>query len=80
MNDPTNKLKISRSFMSNSVENLAGMKNILVGKCKCKIKVKSKCIDMMCKLSQLQLNMRVIFTVIKTTYTIVKIIPGLSGS
>ena len=56
------------------------MKNILVGKYQCKIKVKSKCIDMMCKLSQLQLNMRVIFTVITTTYAIVKIIPGLSGS
>ena len=80
MNDPTNKLKISRSFMSNSVENLAGMKNILVGKYQSKIKVKSKYIDMMCKLSQLQLNMRVIFTVINTTYAIVKIIPGLSGS
>ena len=80
MNDPTNKLKISRSFMSNSVENLAGMKNILVGKYQSKIKVKSKCIDMMYKLSQLQLNMRVIFTVINTTYAIVKIIPGLSGS
>lgn len=66
--------------MSNSVENLADMKNIPVGKYQSKIKVKSKCIDMMCKLSQLQLNMRVIFTVIKTTYTIVKIIPGLSGS
>ena len=56
------------------------MKNILVGKYQCKIKVKSKCIDMMCKLSQLQLNMRVIFTVINTTYAIVKIIPDLSGS
>lgn len=33
--------------MSNSVENLAGMKNILVGKYQSKIKVKSKCIDMM---------------------------------
>lgn len=66
--------------MSNSVENLADMKNIPVGKYQSKIKVKSKCIDMMCKLSQLQLNMRVIFTVINTTYATVKIIPGLSGS